>query len=852
VAVTVQLEGDVQQQLEELEDNNDVIAVTQVVRRSISAYPNPPDDPVFPPDNSFSSSYQWYLNQPDGNYGIDILRAWGYMDSQEVNYGGDSDVVVAVIDSGVAYENHTKYPDDWVFGRSPDLTNNIYVNSGETANNDLDDDSNGEVNVHYRVSASVPNYCVDLNENGQCNSPAETTKNYFDDRNGFNTVDFEKYWYISSSNVNTSPNCSDLPSFKCVLPSQTECELSNQPLDYGCEPGDMGHANDTMGHGTFVSNVIAAKTDNSMSGAGIAPGVTILPIQIFSATYAGSGSNWFVDGGFSDQIARAVNYAVDAGADVINMSFGGSAPDVYEELAMDAAYFDDDVVLVAASGNTSNSVVQYPAGYDSVIAVGAVNMNGSRTSYSSYGPHLELSAPVGSGIMNESYECYLTAGMWDNDGGGEACMASDTIGDMDPADGDFPPDIMTSFSTWTSAGTSFAAPQVAAVAALVKSLYPTWDAEQIRYVLRMSSNRVGSSRYSESIGYGVLSAYNAVRAVDQDDNDLSVRKRIFQTMRGTNNSANLRYSDDHGTFWSDWVASGSAHAPISLLEHSNSGRVLEAKRGHGSKVYTRYSSNFGDSWSSWVEGGSTSGSVEMVTTGVRIFQAIRGYNTGALHTRYSDNGGSSWTSWDRSINITGSVTMVYHQSTGHLIQAVRRSDGKVYTKYSDDNGVSWHSWYANGNSSSDIAMISAGTRVIQAIRGKNTGKVHTRYSTDGGASWSGWQTSVSTSDKPELLATGARVIQTARGTGDEILTRYSTDGGSSWSSWVNSGRTLGPITMTYDEPFSRIFQSIWGKTYFTVHTRYSDDGGDSWSNWDKSDGTKDAVGMIDATTATWE
>jgi hypothetical protein len=58
--------------------------------------------------------------------------------------------------------------------------------------------------------------------------------------------------------------------------------------------------------------------------------------------------------------------------------------------------------------------------------------------------------------------------------------------------------------------------------------------------------------------------------------------------------------------------------------------------------------------------------------------------------------------------------------------------------------------------------------------------------------------------------------------------------------------------MTYDEPFSRIFQSIWGKTYSTVHTRYSDDGGDSWSNWDKSDATKDAVGMIDATTATWE
>jgi hypothetical protein len=103
-----------------------------------------------------------------------------------------------------------------------------------------------------------------------------------------------------------------------------------------------------------------------------------------------------------------------------------------------------------------------------------------------------------------------------------------------------------------------------------------------------------------------------------------------------------------------------------------------------------------------------------------------------------------------------------------------------------------------------------------------------------------------------MVYTGSRIIQTARGSADEILTRYSDDGGSTWSSWVNSGSALAPITMTYDEPFSRIFQSIRGKTFSTVHTRYSDDNGDSWSNWVKSDETKDTVEIADITTADWE
>jgi hypothetical protein len=69
---------------------------------------------------------------------------------------------------------------------------------------------------------------------------------------------------------------------------------------------------------------------------------------------------------------------------------------------------------------------------------------------------------------------------------------------------------------------------------------------------------------------------------------------------------------------------------------------------------------------------------------------------------------------------------------------------------------------------------------------------------------------------------------------------------------VNSGSTISPILMTYDEPFSRMFQTIRGKTYSAVYTRYSDDNGVSWTSWVRDDATKNEIGIVDVTTAVWE
>lgn len=854
-AVTVQFEGDSSEELRELENDSNVIAITPVVKREVSAYPNPPNDPLFPPSNNYSSSYQWYLNRPSGgNYGIDLLRAWEYLDDEGVNYGGEDEILVAVIDSGVAYEDYTKYSDEWEFGKASDLTDNIYVNSGETAGNDLDDDNNGDVDLNYGVSSLLP-YCIDLNDNGNCDLPLEATKSYFDDRNSFNTVDFERYWSVTPSNVSTSPNCGNLPSYKCVAVEDMQCELGNIPRDFGCTPGDMGHANDTMGHGTFVSNIIAAKADNATSGVGIAPGVSILPIQIFSAKYDGSGANWSVDGGYSDQIARAINYAVDAGADVINMSFGGSSPDVYEELALNSAYYDNDVVLVAASGNKGNTQVQYPAGYDSVIAVGATNKDGGKVSYSSYGSHIELSAPVSIGsnsVLSQSYTCYLTSAMWDSDGSGEACMASDTIVGMNPSSGSYPPSILTSFANGKSAGTSFASPQVAAVAALVRSIHPDWDAEQIRYVLKMSASSIGNNGYSQSIGYGVLNAYNAVRGLNADGKSLTIRKRIFQTRRGADNYAYIRQSDDHGLTWGDWIQSGRSYASISIIEGTTSGKVIQAKRGKDYNVWTRYSSNFGEDWSEWSKNGYTSGKVEMVSTGTRIIQSMRGHNSGRIHTRYSSNNGATWSKWDSGIKVTSDVEMIYAENVSRVVQAVRSEDGSALVRRSSDGGTTWSGWSDLGNTAQEIGMVYAGGRVILSMEGKNSGRLHTRYSSNGGNSWNSWQNDILVNGKPEMAYTGSRIIQATRNSKDQNISRYSSDLGQTWSSWSQNGTSLEEINMTYDEIFSKIFQTIRGKKNSSSYIRYSESNGASWSSWAQDASTSDAVEILDITTATWD
>ena len=194
----------------------------------------------------------------------------------------------------------------------------------------------------------------------------------------------------------------------------------------------MNPSTDSHWHGTFVSGIVAARADNNQFGRGVAPGALILPVKVCDAT--GSCP--------SDSVARGVLWATANGAKVINLSLGSA----YASSAILAAVQDAEargVVVVAAAGNAGSSAPQYPASFANVLSVGAVDQQGLRASFSSYGANVDLAAP-GVSLFSTASTTSTTTG-------------------------------------WGSAsGTSFSSPMVAGAIALIASRNTTWGTTQLR------------------------------------------------------------------------------------------------------------------------------------------------------------------------------------------------------------------------------------------------------------------------------------------------------------------------------------------------------------------------------------
>ncbi|RIV34356.1 type VII secretion-associated serine protease mycosin [Micromonospora radicis] len=232
----------------------------------------------------------------------------------------------------------------------------------------------------------------------------------------------------------------------------------------GASGGDV----DCVSHGTAVASIIAADRQDGVGFHGLAPDVTIVPVRV-SERNATEGSGETVTGAV---FARAIVRAVDDGADVINMSVTLYRPDPDVERAVRYAV-DRDVVLVAAAGNqhqdgTRPDPVPYPAAYDGVIGVGAVDQSGARIRQSQVGPYVDIVAPGG------------------------AVVAATRVRGHAVYD-----------------GTSFAAPMVSATAALIRSAEPGLSAKEVtRRILATADPARGDA--SGGYGSGVVNPYRAV------------------------------------------------------------------------------------------------------------------------------------------------------------------------------------------------------------------------------------------------------------------------------------------------------------------------------------------------------
>ncbi|HET6615299.1 MAG TPA: Ig-like domain-containing protein, partial [Dehalococcoidia bacterium] len=219
---------------------------------------------------------------------------------------------------------------------------------------------------------------------------------------------------------------------------------------------------DDEGHGTFVSGIVGAESNNGAGAAGVCWGCKIMPVKVLGSTGTGSTA----------AVAAGIDWAVDHGADVINLSLSSSSS---TQTMLDAVNYawNNGVVVVAASGN-ANSSVAYPAKYANVIAVGATDSNGARATFSNYGPELDVVAP-GDTVLS-------TTGTGFGDSGGWYGFGS---------------------------GTSFSSPHVAGVVGLLIS-HGITDKNDIADALTSTATDDGTPGFDNQYGWGIVDAASAL------------------------------------------------------------------------------------------------------------------------------------------------------------------------------------------------------------------------------------------------------------------------------------------------------------------------------------------------------
>ena len=218
---------------------------------------------------------------------------------------------------------------------------------------------------------------------------------------------------------------------------------------------------DTLGHGTFVAGVIGATKDNGVGIAGIAPGVTIVPIKCYATD----------ETDFAAQAAGIYAAVDEYHCDILNISAGD--PEIVPEVEAAIRHaLDEGVIVVAAAGNSGDTQLLYPASYDGVISVSHVGRDLVLSATSNKNDHVWVTAP-GREVLSLG-RLPLTVKM--------------------------------------SSGTSFSAPAVAGVAALLKEAFPQMTPADFKEILKVSSKDLGRTGYDIYYGWGLVQAPDAIRA----------------------------------------------------------------------------------------------------------------------------------------------------------------------------------------------------------------------------------------------------------------------------------------------------------------------------------------------------
>lgn len=195
-----------------------------------------------------------------------------------------------------------------------------------------------------------------------------------------NDSDYAKQWALPHIQAETAwKEMGDLEPITVAVIDTGVCmnheDLEGRVLDNGYDFVDNDDdPDDVFGHGCSVAGIIAANIDNGIGIAGFANNSSILPIRVLGPNGSGSMAD----------VAKGIVYAADNGADIINLSLGSFVGSQAEKDAIDYAV-NAGVLVIASAGNSGGTLPGYPARYDNVVAVGAIDSDGSRSSFSNKG-----------------------------------------------------------------------------------------------------------------------------------------------------------------------------------------------------------------------------------------------------------------------------------------------------------------------------------------------------------------------------------------------------------------------------------------------------------------------------------
>jgi len=267
-------------------------------------------------------------------------------------------------------------------------------------------------------------------------------------------LNFPKAWNTTKGSLNVKVGVIDTGL------RRTHVDLAGPQFLNGFDVASDGPVvSDSIGHGSMVSSIIGASTNNKACMAGGLWKVTIIPIKVSIGGYL-TLSN----------ILKGLTFAADSGCKVVNLSLGGGYTSPFDQYYIDKLN-QKGCIVVAASGNSGNTGYLYPASNENVISVGAVTSQGKITYYSQVNDMVDVAAP-GDYVLVASK----------NNSGYEKVQ-----------------------------GTSFASPYAAAVIALMCSVFPKMTYKQLQKNLPKICVDKGAKGRDDYFGCGIIDAEKAVK-----------------------------------------------------------------------------------------------------------------------------------------------------------------------------------------------------------------------------------------------------------------------------------------------------------------------------------------------------